>query len=203
MNESMESLRGKLKQDLRFFRGWIRNPAEVGSVKPTGRAVATAMASFIPLDSELPVLELGPGTGVITEALIRRGIARDKIVSVEYSEDFYHFLVGRFPGVNFVLGDGFRVKELLADKPWKKFSGVVGAIPLLNFPKAVRAKLVADCLDLVQPGGPFIQISYGLRAPTPAVPGKISMESSDWIVKNVPPAKVYTYRALPRPCRSS
>lgn len=198
MTEVLENFRGKIEQDLRFLKGWIRSPSGVGSVTPTGKAVAGTMASLIPNDSDLPVLELGPGTGVITEALIERGIKPEKIVSIEYSQDFFHYLKKNFPGVNFLHGDGFKAAEVLSDTPWKQFCGVIGAIPLLNFPKKTRAKLIADCLELVEPGGAFVQLSYGLRPPSPSVPGKISIEATDWIVKNVPPAKVYAYRKINR-----
>ncbi len=203
MTEVLENIRGKFEQDLRFLRGWMRSPSGVGSVTPTGRAVAGTMASLIPNDSNLPVLELGPGTGVITEALLERGIKPEKIVSIEYSEDFYRYLKKKFPGVNFLHGDGFSAASLLSDTPWRQFCGVIGAIPLLNFPRKTRADLIANCLDLVEPGGAFVQLSYGLRAPSPSVPGKISIEATDWIVKNVPPAKVYAYRLISKPCQTS
>lgn len=194
MHESFETIRERFREDWKFLKGWIRKPAEVGAVKPTGKPTARAMAALVPGDSPLPVLELGPGTGVITQALLEAGIEPQRIVGIEYSRDFYGFLVERFPRVNFIHGDAFRAQELLARTPWRKFSAVIGAIPLLNVPRDERARLVESCLEITESGGPFIQITYGPRPPTPALEGRYRVEATDWIMKNVPPARIFIYR---------
>ena len=194
MTDPFVAFRDKFREDWHFFKGWVRKPGEVGAVAPTGKHAARAMAAFVPEVSTLPVLELGPGTGSITQALLDRGIAPERIVSVEYSRDFYAYLVENFPGVNFINGDAFRIRELLADTPWNRFCAVIGAVPVLTLPKHKRARLIDDYLSLVADDGPFVQISYGPRAPLPGRPGHYVMESTDWIVKNVPPARLYVYR---------
>jgi phosphatidylethanolamine/phosphatidyl-N-methylethanolamine N-methyltransferase len=188
------SLFRELHEDWQFLKGWIRKPVEVGSVVPTGKATARAMAGAVPKSGSLPVLELGPGTGVITQALLERGIAASDIVGIEYSRDFHNYLIDRFPGVNFIHGDAFQADKLLAGTPWKKFRAVIGAIPLLNFPRHKRTALIEAYLELMDPGGPFIQITYGPRPPAPGKKGSYSVEASDWIMKNVPPARIFVYR---------
>lgn len=194
MNHSPGSFRHKIGEDFRFLKGWLQEPGQVGSVKPTGKATARAMASYVPVDSDLPVLELGPGTGVVTDALLKRGVAPEKIVSIEYSTNFFEYLTRTYPKVNFIQGDAFQVKSLLEDKPWQKFSTVIGAIPLLNVPKPKRAELIEACLELMPPGGAFVQITYGMRPPTPGVSGSYSVEATERILKNIPPAKLFIYR---------
>jgi phosphatidylethanolamine/phosphatidyl-N-methylethanolamine N-methyltransferase len=193
MNE-FPSLFRELHEDWQFLKGWIRKPGEVGSVVPTGKVAARAMAALVPRTGGLPVLELGPGTGVITQALLECGIAASDIVGIEYSCDFHRYLIDRFPGVNFIHGDAFRAEELLSGQPWQRFRAVVGAIPLLNFPRKERAALIETYLELMEPGSPFIQITYGPRPPTPARKGRYGVESTDWIMKNVPPARIFVYR---------
>jgi phosphatidylethanolamine/phosphatidyl-N-methylethanolamine N-methyltransferase len=194
MNHTLESIKDRFVEDFRFFRGWIKKPGEVGSVKPTGKEAARLMASFIPLDSDLPVLELGPGTGVITQAILDRGVAPEKLVSIEYSLDFYKYLVPRFPGVHFIHGDAFEAEKLLAGTQFTKFSAIISAVPLLNISKPSRIELVSTSLNRIANHGPYVQISYGPRAPTPAISGVYKVEASDWVMKNVPPARVFVYR---------
>ena len=194
MNQSQGGLRNKFDEDFRFLKGWLREPGQVGSVKPTGKATARAMASFVPVESDLPVLELGPGTGVVTDALLQRGVAPEKIVAIEYSSHFCEYLTRSFPGVNFIQGDAFQVKSLLKGTPWSRFSTVIGAIPLLNVPKPKRAELIETCLELMPAGGAFVQITYGMRPPTPGVAGRYSVEATERIMKNIPPAKLFIYR---------
>lgn len=187
-------LRDRLNTEFRFIREWIREPGAVGAIAPTGKATARTMASHAPLDSELPVLELGPGTGAVTTAILERGIPAEKLVSIEYSKEFYDYLKGRFPGVNFINGDALDLAATLAPTPWRRFSAVICAVPLLNLAKPARIRLIQDGLSLVEPGAPFVQLCYGPRAPAPEVKGQFVVESSDWVMKNVPPARVFVYR---------
>src|SRR6185436_8314299 len=96
---------------LRFFRTWLQKPKLTGAVAPSGKALAQAMAAQVPLDGDLPVLELGPGTGVVTAALIERGIAPERIVSVEFNPDFCQLIGERYRGVNVVQGDAYNLDK--------------------------------------------------------------------------------------------
>lgn len=182
--------------ELRFIREWIREPGAVGAIAATGKYAARAMASHIPDDSPLPVLELGPGTGSITKAILERGIPAEKLVSIEYSREFYDHLRERFPGVNFINGDALNLQSTLSDAPWQKFSGVIGAVPLLNLPKPARAKLIEDALALCEPGAPFVQITYGPKPPVPADKEKFTIDAAELVVRNVPPAWIFVYRSV-------
>ncbi|GIL01783.1 MAG: SAM-dependent methyltransferase [Alphaproteobacteria bacterium] len=196
MNGTSVRIRQRLDAELRFFGQWLRKPGAVGSIVPSGKVLARAMAAWAPLDSDLPVLELGPGTGPVTAAMLARGIAPERIVSVEHSADFLAYLTARFPGVDFVQGDAFDLATTLAGRPRTQFCAVISALPLLNFPKPLRTRLIADCLARVAPGAPVVQLCYGPRAPVPALKGVYSAVPTEWIVKNVPPARLFVYRAL-------
>ena len=187
-------LADRFKEDIKFIKGWAKKPGAVGAIKPTGKIAARHMASLLPIETGLPVLELGPGTGVITQEILVRGIAPEKIVSVEYSREFYAYLVKKFPGVRFVHGDAFDLNQALADIPFETYAGVIGAVPLLNVPKTMREDIIVESLKRVIPGGPFVQISYGPNPPTKAVPGKYTVEKSDRIFRNIPPAGIWVYR---------
>src|SRR5690606_36222770 len=102
-----ERLGRKFDEEIRFFKGWIDGPKSVGAILPTSSVTARRMASVIEPSSGLPVLELGPGTGIITKAIVKRGVAPENVVSIEYSTDFYQHLTRTIPGVNFINGDAF------------------------------------------------------------------------------------------------
>ena len=157
-------------EDFRFFRGWMDNAKAVGSVTPTSRFCARSMASVINPQSGLPVLELGPGTGPITRAILERGIAPGNLYSVEYSEDFYEHLKAEIPGVNFIHGDAFDLDKTLGENRSLVFDSVVSAVPMLNFAMATRVALVEDLLNRIPAGRPVVQITYGPKSPVP--PGR-------------------------------
>jgi phosphatidylethanolamine/phosphatidyl-N-methylethanolamine N-methyltransferase len=60
----------RLDDEVRFLRSWIEKPLHMGAVMPSGRVLARTMAQYVDIDSSEPVVELGPGTGAITSALI-------------------------------------------------------------------------------------------------------------------------------------
>ncbi|MDE2014892.1 MAG: SAM-dependent methyltransferase, partial [Alphaproteobacteria bacterium] len=119
-----------------FLRGLIARPKGVGAIAPSSPVLARAIARQIDPTLPGPILELGPGTGVVTEALIARGIAPGRITAIEYDPDFVARVGVRCPGVNVIEGDAFNLKETLQHANGEAFAGVVSGLPLLNWPMA-------------------------------------------------------------------
>jgi phosphatidylethanolamine/phosphatidyl-N-methylethanolamine N-methyltransferase len=184
----------KFDEEIRFFKGWMDGPKEVGSILPTSGTTARRMASVIDVTSGLPVLELGPGTGVITKAILEQGIAPDQLVCVEYSEDFIDHLRQTYPGVHFIHGDAFNLDETLGARAGDLFDSIISGIPLLNFPMPVRIALIEDLLNRVPPGRPVVQITYGPRSPVAPGKGTYSVDRLDFVMRNLPPAHLWLYR---------
>ncbi|MDK1491595.1 class I SAM-dependent methyltransferase [Sinorhizobium sp. 7-81] len=184
----------KFDEEIRFFKGWMSNTRAVGAILPTSSITARRMASVVNPHSGLPVLELGPGTGVITKAILERGIAPEKLVSVEYSTDFFNQLRARFAGVQFINGDAFDLEHTLGSLKDRQFDSVVSAVPLLNFPMHRRVELIEDLLSRIPVGRPVVQISYGPLSPVVAVPDRYSIQHLDFVVRNIPPAQLWVYR---------
>ncbi|MCB5201516.1 class I SAM-dependent methyltransferase [Neorhizobium sp. T786] len=183
----------KFDEEIRFFKGWIDGPKSVGAILPTSSVTARRMASVINPESGLPVLELGPGTGIITKAILKRGIAPENLASIEYSTDFYQHLKRTMPGVHFINGDAFDLDRTLGDWKDKKFDAVISAIPMLSFPMERRIALLEDLLDRMPPGRPVVQITYGPVSPIDARPDRFQIKHLDFIVRNIPPAQLWIY----------
>ena len=188
------SLAGHFADELRFLRGWIETPRAVGAIMPTSAAVSRLMASVIDTESGRPVLELGPGTGVITRAILARGVAPRNLHLVEYSADFVAHLRRNFPGVNVSRGDAFALDETLGENRDLVFDTVISGVPLLNFPVAQRIAYVEDLLDRLPIGRPVVQFSYGPFSPVPAGRGDYTVEHLGFVLRNMPPAQLWIYR---------
>lgn len=188
-----ERLGRKFDEEIRFFKGWIDGPKSVGAILPTSAVTARRMASVINPASGLPVLELGPGTGIITKAIIDRGVAAENIVSIEYSTDFYQHLKRTIPGVNFINGDAFDLDTTIGDWKDRKFDAVISAIPMLSFPMEKRIALLEDLLDRMPPGRPVVQITYSPVSPIDARPDRFHIRHLDFVVRNIPPAQLWVY----------
>ncbi|MDI6838820.1 phospholipid N-methyltransferase PmtA [Ciceribacter thiooxidans] len=189
-----ERFEKKFDEEIRFFKGMMQGPKLVGAIVPTSSITAKKMASIINPNSGLPVLELGPGTGVITKAILARGVPAEKLVSVEYSEDFCSHLTMTYPGVNFIHGDAFDLDRTLGALAGQKFDSVISAVPLLNFPMQDRIRLLESLLDRLPPGRPVVQISYGPVSPIIAKPHSYHIQHFDFVVRNIPPAQLWIYR---------
>ncbi|MCO6176798.1 MULTISPECIES: phospholipid N-methyltransferase PmtA [Ciceribacter] len=189
-----ERFEKKFDEEIRFFKGMMQGPKLVGAIVPTSSITAKKMASIVNPNSGLPVLELGPGTGVITKAILARGVPAERLVSVEYSEDFYNHLKDTYPAVNFIHGDAFDLDRTLGALAGQKFDSVVSAVPLLNFPMQDRIRLLESLLDRLPPGRPVVQISYGPVSPIIAKPHSYHIQHFDFIVRNIPPAQLWIYR---------
>lgn len=189
-----ERLGRKFEEEVRFFKGWQRDKKGVGALVPTSIHTARRMASVVDPTSGMAVLELGAGTGVITRAILERGIKPRSLVSVEYSTHFYDGLVGRFPGVDFRLGDAFALKEVLAERDREQFDCVISAVPLLSFPMERRVALLEDLLARIPAGRPVIQITYGPISPVMKMPDRYVVSHYDFVFRNIPPAQLWTYR---------
>ncbi len=184
----------KFDEEIRFFRGWMDGPRTVGSIMPTSLTAARSMASLVNPGSGLPVLELGPGTGVITRAILSRGVEPERLFSIEYSQEFFDRLSDDLPGVHFLRGDAFDLDATLGEQRTLIFDSVVSGLPLLNFPMDRRVALLEDLLDRVVEGGPVVQFSYGAASPIAPGRGSYTVAAHDFIIRNVPPARIWVYR---------
>lgn len=196
MNQFRRKLAERFDEEVRFFKGWMDGPKAVGAVLPTSGVTARRMAAPIRPESGLPVLELGPGTGVITRAILQRGVRPDNLWCVEYSADFVEHLRQEFAGVHILQGDAFKLDEALGEHAGLQFDCVISAVPLLSFPPGKRIALVEDLLRRIPPGRPVVQITYGPLSPVPAKGRHFSVEHFDFVFRNFPPAQLWIYRRI-------
>ena len=176
---------------LLFFRSLASNPRSVGAIAPSGANLASLITSEITPASG-PVLELGPGTGVFTEALLSRGVRESDLTLIEYGSDFMRLLQTRFP----------RARVLWMDASWmashdlfeEPLGAVVSGLPLLNFaPKKVIA-ILAAAFGSLRAGGAFYQFTYGMQCPiSKSVLDQLGLQATCMgrVLLNIPPASVY------------
>jgi phosphatidylethanolamine/phosphatidyl-N-methylethanolamine N-methyltransferase len=196
MQSSVRALKKppRLDDEVRFLRSWIEKPLRMGAVMPSGRFLARTMAQYVDNDAEGPVVELGPGTGAITNALIEHGVDQKRLVLVEYNPGFCALLRDRYPQATVVQGDAYALRDSLWDVLSAPASAVVSGLPLVTKPMLTRLRLIRDAFLALTPGAPFVQFTYSVVPPIPkSLPG-VSTEASERIWMNLPPARVWVYR---------
>ena len=184
----------RLDDEVRFLRSWIERPLTIGAVTPSGKFLARTMARYVDPHSDGPVVELGPGTGPVTEALVQAGVSPARLVLVEFNPDVLphpaRALSGRHAGAG---------RRLQPAPPARNPVAAAGRRSRLR-PAAghqtdrMRLRLIRDAFDLMLPGAPFVQFTYSVASPLPTRLGGFSAEASERIWMNLPPARVWVYR---------
>ena len=175
-----------------FLSQVLRRPGRIGAVSPSSSALARMMTRELG-PATGAVVELGGGTGKITEAILARGIAPARLAVYETDPVFAAILRRRFPEVAVMEADAQEV----AATPLADVGAVVSGLPMLSIPVPVQRRIVEGAFQLLRPGGVFIQFTYGWR---PSIDRSVrealglSWTISPWVLANVPPARVYTFR---------
>lgn len=184
----------RFEDEARFLRSWLERPLVTGAVTPSGKLLARTMASYVDPRLPGPVIELGPGTGPVTEALVRRGVAQDRLVLVEYNPEFCKLLHRKFPKAAIVQGDAYDLGDSLRDVLAEPAAATVSSLPLFTRPLEQRLELLQTAHDLMHPGAPFIQFTYAVVPPIPTQSGDYTAKGSNRVWLNLPPARVWVYR---------
>jgi phosphatidylethanolamine/phosphatidyl-N-methylethanolamine N-methyltransferase len=184
----------RLDDEMQFIRSWIEKPLSTGAVMPSSRVLARAMARYVDPQSSGPVIELGPGTGPVTEALVRRGVDPARLILVEFNPDFCRLLRSRYPAATVVQGDAYRLRRLLGNYIAQPAAAVVSGLPLVTKPLRTRLRLISEAMTLLSEGAPFVQFTYAMLPPIPRELSGVRAESSELIWMNLPPARVWVYR---------
>ena len=184
----------RLDDEMQFIRTWIEKPLSTGAVMPSSKALARTMARYVDPSESGPVIELGPGTGPVTEAMVQHGVDPARLILVEFNPDFCRLLRTRYPRATVVQGDAYRLRRLLDTYIRSPASAIVSGLPLVTKPVRTRLRLMSDAMALLAPGAPFVQFTYAMVTPIPKALNGIRAEASELIWLNVPPARVWVYR---------
>lgn len=184
-------------QPLHFLQGFLTHPLGVASPVPSGRRLARTIAEQIDSAMAGPVLELGPGTGAVTAAILERGIPDADLIAVESDPKFVMLLREKYPNVRILRGDAFRFAEIVRTSgEHVNYRAVVSGVPVLSRPIAERRQLLTSAIECSQQHAPFIQFSYGSKPPIPPVRG-VGVEHAAFVWQNIPPLHVWVYRRIP------
>jgi phosphatidylethanolamine/phosphatidyl-N-methylethanolamine N-methyltransferase len=187
-------VRDRIEDEARFLRSWLERPLVTGAVSPSGKMLARTMASYVDPRLSGPVIELGPGTGPVTEALVRRGVAPERLVLVEYNPEFCDLLSRRFPKATVIEGDAYDLRTTLRGVVTEPAAATLSSLPLFTKPLDMRLDLLAAAQDVMHPNAPFIQFTYAVVPPIPARGGAYTASRSNRVWLNLPPARVWVYR---------
>jgi phosphatidylethanolamine/phosphatidyl-N-methylethanolamine N-methyltransferase len=177
---------------LTFFFRWLSDPLLIGAVAPSSPALAALITAEIDPDFA-PVIELGPGNGAFTRALLARGIPQRRLALVEQSPRFACALKERFPHAQVLCADAANLGAVDVF-PGEGAGAVVSGLPLLLMPPHKVREIVEGAFMRLRLGGAMYQFTYGLRSPVPRPVLDCLGLTSTLVGRtfvNIPPAAVY------------
>ncbi|MDX1541290.1 MAG: hypothetical protein R3349_07780 [Geminicoccaceae bacterium] len=177
-----------------FFRQWLRSPKSMGSVIPSSRALARAIARAVVWEPGQTVVELGAGTGAISKGLLRSGLPPEALMMVELDRPLFEYLRDNFEGVRVVNGDATRLADILRQQGVGPVSTVISGLPMVNMPLEFQRAIINQSLDVLGPNGCYLQYSYSPVPPVPAKKLGLQAELVRYVLRNVPPATVWRFR---------
>ena len=181
---------------LLFLTRWAGAPLKIGSVAPSSRELGRAMAAQLPETYGICV-ELGGGTGSLTQTLLASGVPAERLIVVERDPRLAAYLRRRFSNLRVVQGDAAELTLILDNYGIGRVDAVISSLPLRLMARAAQRRIVAESFDALNESGLFIQYTYGL---TPPVPGEVTDglelegHAATRVWRNLPPATVWRYK---------
>lgn len=176
---------------------WLRSPLKVGAVVPSSRALARAMARQVDIASPGSVIELGPGTGVVTHALLAAGVKPQQLFVIERDKRMFGVMKSIFPDLHILCADALELDKVAASAGMSPVNAIVSSLPLLSMPKMVRVMVEKHMAALIGEKGIIVQFTYGPKSPISAdelLRYRLWGKRVKIVVANIPPAHVWVYR---------
>lgn len=182
----------KLQETSSFIVEWLKAPLVTASVIPSSKRLARKMVAGLDASAEL-VIELGPGTGVFTNAILEAGVSEKKLVLVELNNKFAAQLRRKYPKATVINGAAEALTHLNLDKA----DAVISGLPLLSIRDEHIDAILGGVFSVMKPGAALVQFTYGYKCPVKselmAKHGLIARRES-FVLNNFPPASVYHIR---------
>lgn len=187
---------GELESAFRFFRRWLRDPRGIAAPAPSGRELAARMVAAIGREARA-VVELGGGTGVMTRALLERGIPSERLLVLELDAALQSQLARRFPDVEVVRANAVDLVEVVRASRGLEIGvvdAVLSSLGFLTTPRGDQRRVLEAAFEVLQPAGRYVQFTYAPRCPVPLeLRTELDLRARryGWSLRNLPPAFVY------------
>lgn len=180
-----------------FIAAWLRSPLKMGAALPSSRGLARAMAAQVDLSREGAIVELGAGTGVVTQALLEAGVAHDRLLVIERDKKLHSLLNAIFHDLKILCADAMELEDVLKNSSVSKVNAIVSSLPFISMPTAVRDGIQEQMAKVIGDLGIIVQFTYGPKSPINRNEMKrygLVGQRVKLVLVNVPPAHVWVYK---------
>ena len=191
-----------LREHVLLFSRFLRSPRTVGAVTASSRALAEAMLNGLDLEGARRVVELGPGTGAFTSAIIERLGPDATFLAIDIDPEFVRQIQKRWPEVECICESAESLAAIVEARGMRPVDHMVSGLPFVSLPPLVTRQILDGVREVLRPGGTFTTFQY---LPAYGLPSAVAFRRSmsagigtepavRLVVRNVPPALVLTWR---------
>jgi len=196
-----------LRKHLLMVSRFLRSPSTVGAVAVSSRTLARRMVAGVATGHPVSVVELGPGTGPFTNALVERADPGSRILAIDLEQAFVDYVRRRWPSVDCVCASAVELERLVGERQMAPVDHIVSGLPFASLPVEMTRRILDGVEHTLRPGGTFTTFQYlhgyGLR------PGRLFRREMSrrmggaphrrLVLPNVPPAFILTWQRPARP----
>jgi phospholipid N-methyltransferase len=191
-----------LREHVLIFKRFLRNPRTVGAVSSSSRALARQMVSAIPTDRPVTVVELGPGTGAFTDAIVRRVAPGSRILAFEIEPLFVSRIRERWPSVDCVETSAEHLEQVVRERGVGAVDHVVSGLPYASLPAAMTEQVIDGVARTLRAGGTFTTFQYvhGFAMPPGRTFRRLASRRLEtpverrFVARNFPPTYILSWR---------
>jgi phosphatidylethanolamine/phosphatidyl-N-methylethanolamine N-methyltransferase len=188
---------------VKLLKEFIADPEMVGAIAESSSYLARMLVEGLDLQNASAVLEYGPGTGVVTDYILRELNPRAKFAAIEVNAEFAAHFRARHPSVALYEDSVANARAICDQAGIEAADCIVSGLPWGGFPDSLQIKLMDEMMSVLKPGGRFVTFAYvhaaGLQPRARRFPMRLrqyftSVSKSPIVWLNVPPAFVYRCR---------
>lgn len=188
------TLFGDLRDRLAFLKGFLGSPNGVASMVPSSHWLEQRVVKAAGLAQARCVIELGPGTGGTTRALLRAMPTQGRLLAIELNPGFHAHVkkVVRDPRLHVELGSAEDIGAFLAARHLPPADAVISGIPFSTMPHEVGDRIAQAVAAHLAPGGRFVAYQWAPAVAERTTP-YLGSPQVQFEALNIPPMRVYTW----------
>lgn len=177
-----------------FFQEFLRHPLQIGSIIPSSRFLERRIVEAARVARANVVVELGPGTGGTTRAILRAMPRNARLLSIDINPNF-HAMVCRIKDHRIIphLGSAGELRDILEAYGLPAPNAVISGIPFSTMSRDEGTRILETVSSLLAPDGRFVAYQVSDRVATLCPPYLEPGETKTELL-NIPPMRVYQWR---------
>ncbi|MCG6940374.1 MAG: methyltransferase type 12 [Thiohalocapsa sp.] len=176
-----------------FARQVLQHPLQIGAIIPSSSFLERRVVAAADIASAKVVVELGPGTGGMTRAMLRALQPEARLLSIEINPIF-HAHLAHIEDERLIahLGSAADIREIAAAHGLGLPDAIVSGIPFSTMPQDMGAHILADASDCLAAAGRFVAYQFNPRVAALAQPFLGEPEIGTELM-NFPPMRVFRW----------